>query len=147
MPSIFPPVGPHDEARFQSVKREEREYLWFCLEFCGRILDRRPSHLEALEMAANHYTELGYYNDGLMLDERLADLRPGDPGILYNLACSLALTGRVDDAILTLSRAVQNGYGDHRHMAADRDLAPVRDDPRFRQLIALMETRSIGGGR
>lgn len=145
MSSIFPPAGPHDETRFQSVKREEREYMWFCLEFCGEILDRRPAHPEALELAANHYTELGYYNDGLRLDERLVELRPEDPGVLYNLACSLALIGRTDDAIHALSRAVQNGYGDHRHMATDRDLAPVRDAPGFRQLIAIMETRSIDG--
>ena len=88
---IYPPTGSHDEARYQAVNREEREYLWFCIEFCSRILESRPEHLEALEMAANHFTELGYFDDGLRLDERLAALRPRDPGVLYNLSCSLAL--------------------------------------------------------
>lgn len=141
MTSIFPPKGQQDEERSQSVKREEREYLWFCLEFCDKVLEWRPSHLEALEMAANHYTELGYYDDGLKLDERLAALKPADPGVLYNLACSLALTGRVEDAMFALTKAVQNGYTDHRHMATDRDLGALRGLPRFRELVAAMESK------
>lgn len=138
---IFPPKGPQDQKRAHSVRREEREYLWFCLEFCGKIVSLRPNHMEALEMAANHYTELGYFSDGLQLDERLASLRPEDPGVLYNLACSLALTGRSDDAILILTKAVRYGYHDHRHMLVDRDLEPLRGDPRFDELISLMESR------
>lgn len=144
MPSIFPPHGEQDAARFQSVDREEREYLLFCLEFCGGILDVRPSHLEALEAAANHFTELGYYVDGLRLDERLAELRPGDPGVLYNLSCSLALNGRMDDAFAVLSRAIRSGYHDHGHMAVDRDLGSLHADPRFGILVAEAEKAAKG---
>lgn len=139
MVPIFPPHGPQDEARFQSVKREERDYSLFCLEFCSAILDRRPAQLEALEMAANHFTALGYYTDGLLLDQRLAMLRPHDPGVLYNLGCSFALIGQVDDAILTLSRAIRFGYDDHHHMASDKDLSSLRSDARFKDLLATME--------
>ena len=142
MAPIFPPQGPKDGKRFQALKREEREYLLFCLDFCSRILEIRPMHIEALELAANHYTELGYYHDGLRLDERLLALKPDDPGILYNLGCSLALNGRPDDAILTLSRAVRRGYLDYRHMATDHDLRSLRHEPRFRELLQLMESRA-----
>ena len=135
---IFPPTGSHDEARYQSVKREDREYLWFCIEFCGKILQERPVHLEALEMAANHYTELGYFADGLRLDERLAALKPDDPGILYNLACSLSLTGNIDGALHALKQAVNKGYRDAGHMASDRDLGPLRKDPRFGEILAMV---------
>lgn len=142
MVPIFPAHGPQDEARYRSVKREDREYSLFCLEFCSAVLLRRPEQIEALEMAANHFTALGYYTDGLLLDQRLALLKPRDPGVLYNLACSFALIGHVDDAILTLSRAVRFGYHDHRHMAEDKDLSSLRDDPRFRELLDLIEKRS-----
>lgn len=141
MASIYPPQGPQDDKRYQSVKREERDYIVFCLEFCSHILEKRPDHIEALELAANHFTELGYYEDGLRLDQSLARIRPTDPGVLYNLGCSFALTGRADEAILALSRAVKNGYGNHRHMASDRDLENVRGDSRFRELISLMRGR------
>lgn len=134
---IFPPAGEQDKQRYQSVESGERDYLWFCLEFCNTVLTKRPHHLEALEMAANHFTDLGYYADGLRLDERLAALKPDDPGILYNLSCSLALIGRVEDAFAILARAVAKGYRDYRHMSTDRDLAPLREDPRFSDLLAL----------
>ena len=136
MSRIYPPTGAHDDARYQSVNREEREYLWFCIEFCSKILETRPVHVEALEMAANHFTEMGYFADGLRLDERLAALKPDDPGVLYNLTCSLALTGETDAAFRTLERAVECGYDDTRHMTVDRDLAPLRDDPRFGEILA-----------
>lgn len=141
MSPIFPPHGPRDEARWKGNSKDEREYSLFCLEFCSSILDRRPEQFEALEMAANHYTQLGYYVDGLVLDERLATLCPDDPGVLYNIACSFALVGRVDDAILALSRAVKNGYVNHSHMAKDDDLKSLRDDERFLQLLQLMRAR------
>lgn len=137
MTPIYPPQGLRDDARYRSVKRGEREYAHFCLEFCSAILDRRPNHAEALELAANRFTELGYYHDGLRLDQRLARLRPGDPGVLYNLACSLALLGRNDEALAALSRAIDGGYDNHRHMASDRDLENLHDDPRFAELVAL----------
>ncbi|MCD8140943.1 MAG: hypothetical protein LUE17_14415 [Planctomycetaceae bacterium] len=141
MAPIYPPHGKCDDARYRSVKREDREYGEFCLGFCSVILLGRPDHPEALEVAANHFTELGFYDDGLRLDQYLARIRPGDPGVLYNLACSFSLTGRTDEAILALSRAVNHGYANHRHMAADRDLAGIAADPRFRELLALMQGR------
>lgn len=143
---IFPPTGGHDESRYQSVRREEREHLWFCLEFCGKILESRPLHFEALEMAANHFTELGYFKDGLRLDERLAALRPDDPGVLYNLSCSLALTGNIDAALGNLEAAVRKGYCDFSHMSADKDLGPLRGDPRFGEILSLLERLEDDGG-
>ena len=141
MGSIFPPQGSRDDTRYAEMKREEREYSLFCVEFCSDILDSRPFHIEALELAANHFTALGYYSDGLALDRRLAELRPEEPGILYNLACSLALIGKIDDAVSALSRAVENGYHDYRHMVADDDLRALRGDPRFVELLGLLESR------
>lgn len=137
MTGIFPPAGEQNAARPRRLKPEERDYLWFCLEFCDRILRLRPRHVEALSSAANHLTALGYYEDGLAVDRRLAALLPNDPGVLYNLACSLALTGGRDEAIDCLRRAVAAGYDDSRHMAADDDLAAVHGDPRFEELLAI----------
>lgn len=137
MTSIFPPHGPRDESRFASLSAENVQYMWFCLEFCDHILARKPIHPEALEMAANHMTELGYYTDGLVLDRRLATLRPDDPGVLYNLSCSLALAGMREEALSELENAVRNGYKDYRHMLSDRDLASLQGDPRFTEILRL----------
>ncbi|MCL2000739.1 MAG: hypothetical protein FWG74_04825, partial [Planctomycetes bacterium] len=108
MDSIFPPSGPQDKSRLLRIDNDlEREYLWFCLEFCGRVLGIRPAHPEALKLAANHLTCLGYFADGLRLDQCLAALRPDDPYVIYNLSCSLALTGQPDAALRQLAKAVE----------------------------------------
>lgn len=135
---IFPPQGLRDDRRWSGVSDDERDYSLFCLEFCSRILDRRPDQREALEAAANHFTLLGYYADGLALDERLVRLRPADPGVLYNAACSLALVGRAAEAVAALNSAVEHGYYNHRHMAKDEDLAALRGDAGFLALLRRM---------
>lgn len=54
----------------------------------------------------------------------------------YNLACALARLERIEDAIDALAGAVE-ADPDLRAMAAeDQDLAPLRDHPRFRALVA-----------
>lgn len=138
MPSIFPPSGRRDDARWAAVAQDERDYSLFCLEFCSAILDRRPEHQEALESAAEHFTRLGYYADGLGLDERIVRIRPDDPGARYNIACSLALVGRRDDAIAALIFAAGRGYNNHAHMAQDEDLASLRSDHRFQAILRAM---------
>ncbi len=142
MASIFPPRGPRDAARWAGASGDDREYGLFCLEFCSAILDRRPEQFEALELAADHFTRLGYYADGLGVDERLARMRPEDPGVLYNMACSFALVGRAEEALSALSRAARFGYANHRHMAGDDDLASLRGDARFRRLLSAMRERA-----
>lgn len=54
----------------------------------------------------------------------------------YNLACALALAGKRDDALTALEQAVARGWTDGAHLAADADLASLRDTPRFRALTA-----------
>ena len=55
---------------------------------------------------------------------------------LYDMACTQALLGRVDEAMGTLVEAVDAGYGDTGHMAEDDDLAALRDHPEWSKLIA-----------
>lgn len=124
------------------MPKEEREYKWFCLEFCGLVLRRRSIHVDALSLAAEHLTALGYHHDGLALDEALAHMLPRDPGVIYNLACSLALVGNKDDAFLRLNQAVENGYRDLHHVAQDDDLESLRDDPRFTEILSHIEHAS-----
>ncbi|MDR1521000.1 MAG: hypothetical protein LBU23_12800 [Planctomycetota bacterium] len=141
---IFPPSGVQDQERGRRIASEaERDYLWFCLEFCGMVLERRPRHFEAMAAAAGHFTTLGFFADGLALDRRLAALFPNDPGILYNLACSLALTGKREEAILGLTLAVAKGYADCDNLLKDQDLASIRRDPRFKIIFARAAAKKI----
>ena len=95
--------------------------------------DRRENLAALVELGAV-LTRLGRYDEGLLVDQRLVRLEPEEPIVHYNLACSLALLGRADDAIDELTRAVDLGYEDVEHMLKDRDLRSLRTDPRFEGL-------------
>src|SRR5690606_2430949 len=75
--------------------------------------------------------------------ERCLELRPRWPVTAYNLACAHAQGGDVDRALMWLTSAVQWGWGRVEDtlatMRSDPDLEPLRDDRRFRALIAELE--------
>lgn len=62
----------------------------------------------------------------------------GEPAswLLYDLACARAAVGATDDAFAALTDAVDAGFTDGAWMAEDPDLAPLRGDPRFDQILA-----------
>ncbi len=118
-----------------SARPVEQHQLDFELEFFGRLLERCPDYVDVLRVMANNLTLKGRFAEGLQIDKRLVQLRPGDALAHYNLACSYSLLKRSELALKTLRRAVELGYRDFRYMREDRDLDAIRHDPRFRQLL------------
>jgi len=53
----------------------------------------------------------------------------------YNLACSYSLLGRIEDALLSLKRAINLGYEDFDYLLRDPDLENLKKDKRFRHLL------------
>lgn len=62
----------------------------------------------------------------------------------YNLACCLARSGKKDDAIAALARAVDCGYRDAGHAAQDPDLGPLRGSAGFDAQLKRMRKGSRG---
>lgn len=54
----------------------------------------------------------------------------------YNMGCIEARRSRATEALEHLAKAFENGFGDLAWIARDRDLDPVRDDPRFKKLLS-----------
>lgn len=108
----------------------------FLVEFYEAELTRHPENLQALAELGHLHTLQGNLERGLAIDRRLVRLVPEDPTARYNLACSLALTGRRDEALDCLELAVQLGYDEPAHLLQDEDLASLRGEPRFQTLVA-----------
>ena len=89
---------------------------------------------------ADLYTRVGRYEDGLAEDLKLANAFPCEPDIWYNLACSHALLGHIDEAFRALHKAVECGYSNVEWMKQDEDLLSIRKDPRFQQVLALFSS-------
>jgi tetratricopeptide (TPR) repeat protein len=121
------------------VKAPDQSQLDFEIDFFAGVLDRYPDYVDVLRVQGNNLTLKGRYPEGMHIDKRLVQLRPADPLVHYNLACSFALLKRNDLALKTLRRAIELGYRDFRYMREDRDLDTIRHDPRFRQLLREFE--------
>jgi Flp pilus assembly protein TadD len=121
-------------------KRLRSLRLALLVEYLEDVARRQPSNLDVLAELGQVYTDLGRHADGLRVDRILAGLVPENPTVHYNLACSLALVGGKAEALDALERAVRLGYADGAHMARDRDLAVLRSEPRFQELLRRLES-------
>jgi hypothetical protein len=54
--------------------------------------------------------------------------------IYYNLTCIYALSNDTKMAITTLSKAIDAGYNDYRHVQSDTDLESIRNEKEFLEL-------------
>jgi tetratricopeptide (TPR) repeat protein len=107
----------------------------FEIQFYENLLLRRPDFVNVLIYLGDAYTKRGLYGEGLAVDRKLAVLRPDDPVVHYNLACSLSLLGYKQEAFRALKKAVLLGYDEFNHMLKDRDLEAVRALPEFQVFL------------
>src|SRR5580692_9731228 len=96
----------------KKLSRAEQHDLDIRIGFMEGIVRRDPAYVEALQVLGDDYTRRGQYLAGLKVDEQLSHLRPGDPLVRYNLACSYALTGNFNQAAAALEHALDLGYRD-----------------------------------
>ena len=84
----------------------------FEIQFYDGIIKRSPNFIEVLGVLGDLYTKRGLFTKGLKIDERLSVLRPNDPIVLYNLACSYSLLNKLDFAFMYIKKAIKYGYDD-----------------------------------
>lgn len=69
----------------------------------------------------------------------------GNPNAMYNLACAQALRGDKRRAFDALENAIENGFGNTRHMTEDEDLQLLQGDPHFYKLVRLSQDLQLFG--
>ena len=82
-----------------------------------------------------HYQAGDYDRAIQVLADALARY-PGNPNVLYNLACCESLAGRRDEALAHLRAAVASDDRFRGHARGDPDFDLIRDDPAFAELTA-----------
>ena len=125
---------PSKHPHINKLSRQERKNLDIEISFVEGIVNRDPNFLEALQVLGDDYTRRGRFADGLKIDERLAELRPEDSMVQYNLACSYSLTDFIEPAADALERALNLGYRDFKWLNDDPDLENLRQHPVFRKI-------------
>ena len=125
---------PEKSTNRKRLTPQQRKELDITIGFLEGIVRRDPAYVDALQLLGDDYTRSGKYVSGLQVDERLARLRPEDPLVHYNLACSYSLTGKLDQAAAALDRALDQGYRDFNWLAKDPDLKKLRAHETFAEL-------------
>jgi len=115
--------------------------LRFQISIFEEALGAKPDDTEALRFLSHAYAGVGRLEDGLAADRRLVELLPEDARVRYNLACSCALTRRMDEAIHELEKACDLGFDDINLMRKDRDLDPLREDSRYQAIETALVRR------
>jgi tetratricopeptide (TPR) repeat protein len=82
-------------------------------------------------LEASPFLAAGEPERGVEVMERALAVYPGNPNVLYNLACLESLAGRTDAALTHLAEAVERDPRTREWAQNDSDLDPVRSDPRF----------------
>jgi tetratricopeptide (TPR) repeat protein len=104
------------------------------ITFLEGLIRRDPAYVDALQLLGDDYTKRGRFEEGLQVDQKLTELDPNNPLSFYNLACSLSLTGKLDDAARALESAIDLGYRDFKWMARDPDLKALRKHRHYARL-------------
>ena len=98
-------------------------------------LETVPEDVRARILLANLYAEFNRSDDAIRQVETAVALRPGDANVIYNAACCYAILERQPEALETLQKAFDAGYGNREWVARDPDFSSLRDDPEFQRLV------------
>ncbi|MBR4592976.1 MAG: tetratricopeptide repeat protein [Bacteroidaceae bacterium] len=92
----------------------------------------------ATDGSCTHYAlhELGRDEEALEWMQKIIDENPSDDGNWYDQSCLYSRMGLIDDALVALEKAFECGYRDFGHMEHDYDMDPLRDLPRYKELVS-----------
>ena len=108
------------------------------VELVENRLGRNPEDVRALYMGANGLVALGENEKGLEWARQALAMDPNEPMVLYNVACIQSLAGKIEEAIDSIERSVENGLTQKSWLEHDSNLDPLRNHPRFQAVVALL---------
>jgi len=100
-----------------------------------RHLEWVPDDVRARVLLAGNYASDGTEAEAIKELQKAVALRPDDFNILYNAACTYAILNKKREALDLLKRAAKVGFLTMDWVARDPDLACLRDEPEFQQLL------------
>lgn len=124
-----------DVARMQSAAR-------MTLDRIEKIIAADPGHSRAIAIGACMLADLNERERAKewVIRARLVD--PENVNLHYNLACAMSSLNDVDAVVETLaSIAAKLSPGMLSWMEADSDFDPIREDPRFKELMQRVKER------
>lgn len=124
--SIYAGMGKPDLAKAAHLR---------ALEILEPYVALHPDDVRAIYHGATAYGYLGMRDRAIEWGRKAIAIDPTDPATLYNVACLYCNLGELEPALDALQGAVENGFAHRRWIENDMDLNPVRDLPRFKEIL------------
>ena len=117
--------------RLEDSMRSERRGL----ELAEAHLELNPDDDRALYLSLGALHLRGETEKAFEWARRALSANGSDPSNLYNVACFYSITGKTDEALECLAKAIENGFGHREWLEHDSDLDNLREDARFKSLL------------
>ena len=111
------------------------------LKVTRRHLDLNPDDARAVIFAALALAHLGDRDESIKWATRASVIDPNNPSVHYNVACVFSQLGEIDRGIDSLEQSITTGMAQKEWMDNDSDLDPLREHPRFRELMSRLGSR------
>ncbi len=130
---------PYHQAQMRMGRIKEAEHLQArFLKVLRQQLELVPEDVRArILLSSNLAHSREDADESIRHLQTAVALRPGDPNILYNAACTYGVLGKKAEALDTFKKARAAGYGNLNWAARDSDLDCLHDDPEFQKLVGL----------
>ena len=107
------------------------------IELTLRRLEVNPKDLLAMSRMAISFAHRGESGKTLEAITKIVEIDPHDGMALYNCACAYAGIGKKEEALTCLISSYEKGTMNViEWIESDPNLNPIRDDPRFREIIS-----------
>lgn len=128
----------------KGAKEDMRRAAQTAVERAERALAKDPTNGTAMAVGAYSLAMFGDKQRAREWMDRALLLDPDNLNMRYNLACTIIRQiGDLEEAVNVMQPFFErlNSTTLMRHLEVDPDLDPIRDDPRFKQMLAAARTR------
>jgi serine/threonine protein kinase/Tfp pilus assembly protein PilF len=105
-------------------------------------LDLVPEDVRARILLATTYAYLGKPSNASEHLEKAVAMRPNDPNVLYNAACTYGLMQMKNEALMMLAKSAETGFSDFEWASRDPDLASLHDEPEFKRVLEMWKPKA-----
>ena len=98
-------------------------------------LEQVPEDVRARILMAGNLAGVGEIEESERHLQMAIALRPNDTNVLYNAACTYGILNKKQEALDSLKKAIECGYGNLEWIKRDPDLLLLRDEPEFQKLV------------
>ena len=101
-------------------------------------LELNPDDPRACILGAVANAIIGDKDRAVEFIQRGIQVDPDDPMLLYNVCCTYAQLGMLNESLDALEHAVEKGWGDKAWLEHDSDLDTIRENPRYKAIVQAM---------